>query len=80
MSIEIEKSVLEKACREMIETILFCLPNAFEGTIYRIGKRLELIAERITSRGLWLSASRVVPCHTSDFSTEYPEVTLSDGV
>lgn len=49
MSIEIEKSVLEKACREMIETILFCLPNAFKGTIYRIGKPPELIAERITS-------------------------------
>ena len=49
MSIEIEKSVLEKACKEMIETILLCLPNAFKGTIYRIGKPPELIAERITS-------------------------------
>ncbi len=49
MSIEIEKPVLEKACMEMIETILFCLPNAFKGTIYRIGKLPELIAERITS-------------------------------
>jgi hypothetical protein len=49
LSIEIEKSVLEKACREMIETILFCLPNAFKGTIYRIGKPPELVAERITS-------------------------------
>jgi len=34
---------------EMIETILFCLPNAFKGTIYRIGKPPDLIAERITS-------------------------------
>jgi len=33
----------------MIETILFCLPNAFKGTIYRIGKPPELIAEKITS-------------------------------
>ncbi|UCF58013.1 MAG: hypothetical protein JSW15_06090, partial [Deltaproteobacteria bacterium] len=49
MSIEIEKPVLEKACREMIETILLCLPNAFKGTIYRIGKPPNLIAERITS-------------------------------
>ena len=49
MSIEIEKPVLEKACREMIETILLCLPNALKGTIYRIGKPPELIAERITS-------------------------------
>ena len=49
MSIEIEKSVLKKACMEMIETILFCLPNAFKGTIYRIGKPPDLIAERITS-------------------------------
>lgn len=49
MAIEIEKSVLEKACREMIETILLCLPNAFKGTIYSIGKPPGLIAERITS-------------------------------
>lgn len=49
MSIEIEKSVLEKACKEMIETILFCLPSAFKGTIYRVGKPPSLITERITS-------------------------------
>jgi hypothetical protein len=49
LSIEIEKPVLERACREMIETILLCLPNALKGTIYRIGKPPELIAERITS-------------------------------
>jgi hypothetical protein len=49
LSIEIEKSVLKKACMEMIETILFCLPNAFKGTIYRMGKPPDLIAERITS-------------------------------
>ena len=33
----------------MIETILFCLPNAFKGTIYRVGKPPALITERITS-------------------------------
>jgi len=49
LSIEIEKPVLKKACMEMIETILFCLPNAFKGTIYQIGKPPDLIAERITS-------------------------------
>jgi len=47
--IGIEKAVLEKACVEMIETILYCLPNTFKGTIYRIGKPPDLIAERITS-------------------------------
>jgi hypothetical protein len=49
LSIEIERPALKKACMEMIETILFCLPNAFKGTIYRIGKPPDLIAERITS-------------------------------
>ncbi|MBW1668810.1 MAG: hypothetical protein JRI79_12915 [Deltaproteobacteria bacterium] len=49
MSIEIGKAVLEHACKEMIETILWCLPNASKGTIYRIGRPPELIAERITS-------------------------------
>ncbi|MBN2125464.1 MAG: hypothetical protein JW821_14285 [Deltaproteobacteria bacterium] len=49
MSIEIEMPVLERACKDMIETILLCLPNAYKGTIYRIGKPPDLIAERITS-------------------------------
>ncbi len=49
MSIEIEESVLKKACMEMIETIFVCLPNAFKGTIYRVGKIPELKVERITS-------------------------------
>jgi hypothetical protein len=49
LSIEIERSVLENACKEMIETILFCLPTAFKGTIYRVGRPPALITERITS-------------------------------
>jgi hypothetical protein len=49
LSIEIERNVLEYACKEMIETILFCLPSAFQGTIYRVGKPPALITERITS-------------------------------
>ena len=49
MSLEIDKPVLETACKQMIETILLCLPNAYKGTIYRIGKPPKLIAERITS-------------------------------
>jgi hypothetical protein len=47
--LKIDKALLERACRDMIETILFCLPNAFKGTIYRIGAPPELVAERITS-------------------------------
>ena len=49
MPIEIDQGLLEKACREIIETILFCLPNAYKGTVYRIGKPPELISTRITS-------------------------------
>ena len=49
MAIEIERAVLKNACTEMIETILLSLPNAFKGTIYRVGKPPELITERITS-------------------------------
>lgn len=33
----------------MIETILFCLPHAFKGTVYRVGKSPALITERVTS-------------------------------
>ena len=49
MSIEVEGGLLESACKEMIATILLCLPNAFKGTIYRVGKPPDLISERITS-------------------------------
>jgi hypothetical protein len=49
LSIEIQESVLKNACMEMIETIFFCLPNAFKGTIYRVGKIPDLIVERIAS-------------------------------
>ena len=49
MTIEIEKAVLDKACKEIIETILFCLPNAYAGTIYRIGNPPALITKRIAS-------------------------------
>lgn len=49
MSITIEQKTLEKACKGMIETILFCLPHAFKGTIYRIGAPPELRATRVTS-------------------------------
>lgn len=49
MSIEIEEPFLKKACKEMIETIFLCLPNAFKGTIYRVGNLPELRVEGITS-------------------------------
>ena len=49
MFVGIERAVLSKACVEMIETILYCLPNTVKGTIYRIGKPPDLIAEKITS-------------------------------
>jgi hypothetical protein len=49
LTIRIKDAILQKACMEMIETIFFCLPNAFKGTIYRVGKMPDLIVERITS-------------------------------
>ncbi|MBC8419505.1 MAG: hypothetical protein ISR62_03685 [Desulfobacteraceae bacterium] len=49
MAIQINKEALEKACKEIIDTILICLPNAFKGTVYRIGRPPEMIAKRITS-------------------------------
>ena len=49
MAIEIDEGLLEQACKEIIETILFCLPNAYKGTVYRIGKPPKMIAKRITS-------------------------------
>jgi hypothetical protein len=41
--------LLEATCKNMIKTILFCLPHATKGTIYRIGPMPTLLAVRITS-------------------------------
>jgi hypothetical protein len=49
LAIKIDNGLLEQACKEIIETILFCLPNAYKGTVYRIGKPPKMIAKRITS-------------------------------
>lgn len=49
MAIKIDKVVLEQACKEIIETILFCLPNAYKGTVYRVGNPPEMPTKRITS-------------------------------
>ena len=49
MAIEIDHEILERACKEIIGTILFCLPSAYKGTVYRIGDPPLLTAERITS-------------------------------
>lgn len=44
---QIERALLEKTSKELIETILFCLPHARQGTLYSIGKPPDLITERI---------------------------------
>ncbi len=49
MTIRIKKQALEKACKEIIETILFCLPNAFKGTVYQVGPPPAITAKRVTS-------------------------------
>ena len=49
MTIKINNEALEKVCKEIIETILICLPNAFKGTVYQIGNPPEMITRRITS-------------------------------
>ena len=49
LAIKIEQEALEKACKEIIESILICLPNAFKGTVYRIGTLPEMVTTRITS-------------------------------
>ena len=49
MVIKIDKEALEQACKDTIETILLCLPNANKGIVYQIGKPPEMIARVITS-------------------------------
>ena len=49
LAVKIEQEALENACKEIIESILICLPNAFKGTVYRIGILPEMVTTRITS-------------------------------
>ncbi len=49
LAIKIENKALENACKGIIESILICLPNAFKGTVYRIGILPEMVTTRITS-------------------------------
>jgi tetratricopeptide (TPR) repeat protein len=49
LSLNIDREALEKACKQIIETILLCLPNAFKGTVFLIGSSPDLIAQRVTS-------------------------------
>jgi hypothetical protein len=49
LTITINKQALEGACKEIIETILFCLPDAFKGTVYKIGAPPQITAKRVTS-------------------------------
>jgi branched-subunit amino acid transport protein AzlD len=45
----ISHDLLERTCKNMIETILLCLENATRGTVYRIGRMPRLRAMRVTS-------------------------------
>ena len=49
LKLDIDKAGLLQACKEIIETILFCLPKAYKGTVYRIGNPPELVAKQVTS-------------------------------
>jgi len=45
----ISREVLEDVCKKMIRMILFCLPDAFRGTIYSVGPVPDLRTIRIAS-------------------------------
>jgi len=45
----ISRGVLEDVCKKMIRMILFCLPDAFRGTIYSVGSIPDLQTLRIAS-------------------------------
>jgi hypothetical protein len=45
----ISRGVLEDVCRRMIEIILFCLPDAFRGTIYSVRPMSDLLTLRVAT-------------------------------
>jgi len=45
----ISRNVLENVCKKMIRMIIFCLPDAFRGTIYSVGPIPDLRTIRIAS-------------------------------
>jgi hypothetical protein len=71
VAITIDQTVLENACKNIIDLIMFCLPNAFKGTVYRIGGPPDIIAERITS-GLMNDSSRKISWGLPDRSDYNP--------
>ncbi|UCG13982.1 MAG: hypothetical protein JSU72_05790 [Deltaproteobacteria bacterium] len=46
---QVSSRVLEQVCRKKIEVILFCLPNAFRGTVYTVGPLPDLRVVRMVS-------------------------------
>jgi len=49
VGMSISQSVLEQICKKMIEVVLYCLPQAIRGTIYRVGSIPELRVVRVAS-------------------------------
>jgi hypothetical protein len=47
--IRISRGLLEDVCKRMIEIILFCLPDAFRGTIYSVGPMPNLRVIRVAT-------------------------------
>ncbi|NLI81202.1 MAG: hypothetical protein GX443_05870 [Deltaproteobacteria bacterium] len=45
----IDNDILARTCKDMIETILYCLSDSTKGTIYRVGPMPKLQVVRITS-------------------------------
>jgi hypothetical protein len=45
----ISRGVLEDVCKRMIEITLFCLPDAFRGTIYSVGPMPDLRVVRVAT-------------------------------
>ncbi len=49
MAIKIDREILESACKDIIETILYALPDSMKGTVYRIGAPPSSVVRRVTS-------------------------------
>jgi len=49
LAIRIDSEILESACKDIIETILFALPDSMKGTVYRIGSPPASVVRRVTS-------------------------------
>ena len=74
----ISREVLEDVCKKMIRMILFCLPDAFRGSIYSVGPIPDLQTTRIASGRKNGQTDEIIWGAANPSDYDYPGKTWND--